>query len=497
MSDVRIGSLCSGYGGLDEGVRSVVGGEVAWHSEIDPHASAILTRHWPDVPNLGDLSALDFHDVEPVDVVCAGFPCTDLSLAGRRAGIAEGTRSGLWLHVARAISFLRPSLVVIENVRGILSTQAHSDMEPCPWCLGDTSAEPALRALGAVLGDLAGLGFDAEWASVRASEIGAPHQRERVFVVAWPADTAGAGRQGSGVPGRVALGGGDAAAHADGERGERARTDEPARGRHLALAGAAAEDTDLEPGLERGVAASGQAQEGRARAESGRRGRAPAADADCGGFPRNANPAPGRGTVRRGTRQDADGRRDAAPHAPGERRHQGKPEPEARGRESDPGEHSGPAAADSHGDAVWQQSVALARRFGTPLVGADCPGAAAHALSERPRIELRDSGGESGAGASGLPVERDDVDWGAYAQAVGRWERLTRPAPRPTDDRGRLDPPFVEWLMGLDAGHVTGVPGLSRAAQLKALGNGVVPQQAAAALRLLLDRINADTAAAA
>ncbi|WP_432111743.1 DNA cytosine methyltransferase [Streptomyces sp. YPW6] len=183
----RIGSLCSGYGGLDMGVREVLGGSVAWHCEIDPNAAAILAHHWPDVPNLGDLSAVDFDQVEPVDVLTAGFPCQDVSLAGRRAGIAEGTRSGLWLHVARAIQALRPRLVVIENVRGLLSATAHSEVEPCPWCVGDGSAEPPLRALGAVLGDLARLGYDAEWCCVRASEVGTAHRRERVFIAARPA----------------------------------------------------------------------------------------------------------------------------------------------------------------------------------------------------------------------------------------------------------------------------------------------------------------------
>lgn len=183
---LRIGSLCSGYGGLDLGVQDVLGGSVVWHCEIDANAAAILAHHWPGVPNLGDLSAVDFDQVEPVDVVTAGFPCQDVSLIGRRAGLTEGTRSGLWLHVTRAIQSLRPRLVVIENVRGLLSATAHSHVESCSWCVGDASAEPPLRALGAVLGDLASLGYDAEWACVRASEIGAAHRRERVFIAARP-----------------------------------------------------------------------------------------------------------------------------------------------------------------------------------------------------------------------------------------------------------------------------------------------------------------------
>ncbi|MBK6014266.1 DNA cytosine methyltransferase [Streptomyces sp. MBT53] len=449
----RIGSLCSGYGGLDMGVRSVIGGSVAWHCEIDVNASAILARHWPDVPNLGDLSAVDFAEVEPVEVLTAGFPCQDVSLAGLRAGIAEGTRSGLWLHVARAISSLRPSLVVIENVRGLLSTKAHSELEPCPWCVGDGGREPALRALGAVLGDLARIGYDATWACVRASEVGAPHQRERVFVLAWPADAEGARQQGAWVRGRLADGG-RAAADSDDDRGERSGADRRQPVGHLEVARPAAEDSDVEPLGERRESAPGQAARGRARSESGRRGRAPAADAQ------------------------------------GERRAEGVAEPEARRRQSDTGEHRRPDAADSDGHAVRLESVAVSGGGRPPVVGRPRPADAADAERERPRLELVDGGGTGGGRSSGLPLERDDVDWGAYGPAIERWERLTRPAPRPTDDRGRLSPAFVEWLMGLDEHHVTGVPGLSRAAQLKALGNGVVWQQAAAALRLLLDRLD-------
>ncbi|WP_413251957.1 DNA cytosine methyltransferase [[Kitasatospora] papulosa] len=93
------------------------------------------------------------------------------------------------MHVARAVAALRPCLVVIENVRGLLTSPAGSpgDVEPCPWCLGDTAGQPALRALGAVLGSLADLGYDAKWLVLRASDVGAPHRRERTFLAAWPA----------------------------------------------------------------------------------------------------------------------------------------------------------------------------------------------------------------------------------------------------------------------------------------------------------------------
>lgn len=155
----------------------------AWFVEFDKHPSAILARHWPDVPNYGDVTAVDWASVEPVDILTGGFPCQDLSHAGKRAGLRPGTRSGLWEHMAYAIDQLRPALVLIENVRGLLSAEAHSNLERDCWCVGD-EREPALRALGAVLGDLADLGYDARWTSVRAADVGAPHGRLRVFILA-------------------------------------------------------------------------------------------------------------------------------------------------------------------------------------------------------------------------------------------------------------------------------------------------------------------------
>jgi DNA (cytosine-5)-methyltransferase 1 len=183
---MKIGSLFSGYGGLDLAVSNVTGAEVVWHCEWDDAPSKILEKNFPGIPNYRDVSQVDFSQVEPVDVITGGFPCQDLSLAGKRAGLKEGTRSGLWSEFARAIETIRPKLVVIENVRGLLSATAHSDMEPCAWCMGDANGEPVLRALGAILGDLADLGYDARWTGVRAADAGAPHNRFRVFIVAYP-----------------------------------------------------------------------------------------------------------------------------------------------------------------------------------------------------------------------------------------------------------------------------------------------------------------------
>lgn len=110
-----------------------------------------------------------------------------MSVAGGRAGLREGTRTGLWSQVVRAITELSPRLVVLENVPGIFTASAAGDVEPCSWCLGDGSDGDSLRALDAVLGDLASLGLDADWVTLPASGVEAPHKRERWFCAAYPA----------------------------------------------------------------------------------------------------------------------------------------------------------------------------------------------------------------------------------------------------------------------------------------------------------------------
>ena len=161
MTDLRIGSLCSGYGGLDMAVEAVLGGSLAWWSDIDDGAIRIMSHHHPGVPNLGDFTLTDWSQVEPVEVVTAGYPCQPFSHAGKRKGTKDERH--LWPYVRAAIRGLRPRLVVLENVAGHRS-------------LG----------FGRVLGDLAEDGFDAEWVSPRASDVGACHERERVFILACP-----------------------------------------------------------------------------------------------------------------------------------------------------------------------------------------------------------------------------------------------------------------------------------------------------------------------
>ena len=188
------GSLFSGYGGLDIAARNVFGsGELLFVSDVEAGPNKVLQERYPNVPNIGDITQVDWSVVPYVDVLTGGSPCQDLSIAGQRAGMKPGTRSGLWESMAKAIKELRPKYVVWENVRGALSASAYSDLG---WTEGlldgrtpvqyPKKEDRALRALGRVLGDLTNLGYDARWATVRASDIGAPHRRERVFVVAYP-----------------------------------------------------------------------------------------------------------------------------------------------------------------------------------------------------------------------------------------------------------------------------------------------------------------------
>lgn len=190
--NMRAGSICSGAGGLDLAIEAALGARTVWQTEIDPHASLVLEERF-GVPNHGDISTVDWSTVEPVDVLSGGTPCQDMSPAGKRAGMTADTRSGLWSHMATAISILRPSVVVWENVQGALNARAtsNSDVEPGAGPVGDGSGGPVLRAAGRVLGDLASFGYDAAWEVVSAAEVGACHRRNRVFVVAVAADADG------------------------------------------------------------------------------------------------------------------------------------------------------------------------------------------------------------------------------------------------------------------------------------------------------------------
>jgi DNA (cytosine-5)-methyltransferase 1 len=160
---VKIGSLFSGIGGLDLGIEQATGGRVVWLCENDPYARAVLAKHWPGVPCYDDVRLLN-EQTPAVDLVCGGFPCQDISYAGKGAGI-RGARSGLWGEFARIVRLLRPRYVFVENVPAL-----------------------ATRGLDVVLGDLAACGYDAEWDLLGACCVGAPHRRERLFILARHAD---------------------------------------------------------------------------------------------------------------------------------------------------------------------------------------------------------------------------------------------------------------------------------------------------------------------
>jgi len=236
MTAPRIGSICSGYEGLGAAVQDVIGGDLAWVADNDPGAAAVLACHYPDVPNLGDVTEVNWGSVEQVDIMCGGTPCQDVSAAGARAGLKHGNRSGLWHEFVKAIAAHRPRLVVIENVLGLLTArgdeptaehlaaEAHRDTitrllgwpenelalavsrgdkrrarvcrarvarlrklrkqaaDKCQW-----HERRLIRAIGTVLASLAGLGYDAEWVVVTASAAGACHRRARIFILAFPA----------------------------------------------------------------------------------------------------------------------------------------------------------------------------------------------------------------------------------------------------------------------------------------------------------------------
>lgn len=159
MRRLTVGSLFSGIGGMDLGFERA-GFEIRWQVEINPFCQRILKKHW-QTEIYGDIKEIDFKTVEPVSGLIGGFPCQDISPAGKRAGIT-GEKSSLWSEFYRAICELRPEWACIEN-----------------------SAELPVRGLERILCDLAACGYDAEWQCIPAAAIGAPHRRDRVFVFAY------------------------------------------------------------------------------------------------------------------------------------------------------------------------------------------------------------------------------------------------------------------------------------------------------------------------
>jgi len=154
--------LFSGIGGFSLGLERTGGFRTVAFCEIEPYARAVLAKHWPGVRCFEDVRAVTAADVGTANVICGGFPCQDISLAGHGAGLA-GERSGLWREYARLVGELRPSYAVVENVAAL-----------------------NIRGLLDVLGDLAEIGYDAEWHCIPASYIGAWHRRDRTWILAYP-----------------------------------------------------------------------------------------------------------------------------------------------------------------------------------------------------------------------------------------------------------------------------------------------------------------------
>jgi DNA (cytosine-5)-methyltransferase 1 len=342
-------------------VESVFNADVKWTCEIDPAASKVLAARYPSAPNLGDIAAVKWKSVAPVDILCGGFPCQDISVAGLREGIAPGTRSGLWSEFVKAIAALRPSIVVIENVRGLLSARANRNLELADPAMGEAGSGLVLRAAGAVCGDLADAGYDAIWKCHKASDVGAPHRRERVFILAY-------NKHG---------------------------------GKLLNSMGRFYRDVNIRQD-----------------------------------FAVKLMPTP--------TTQDS-------------------------------ANNGGPAQHKRNTKPLNVEATLMCKMLPTPR--ATDPGGTDSRSSDGYRPQL------------GQSVRDIEIDWGEFAPAILRWESLTGQAPSPvelSDGRPRLAPEFAEWMMGWPTGWVTGVEGVTRRQMLRIIGNGVVPQQAATAMRELI-----------
>ena len=577
MKTLRIGSLFSGYGGLDEGIRAVLDAEVAWVSDIDKGACKVLAHRYPDVPNLGDMTAIDWTQVEPVDVICGGSPCQDVSHAGRRAGMTEGTRSNLWVAMREAIATIRPGLVVWENVAGAYSAEADSELVNDPRLLAGTrrrDGEPVLRALGRVLGDLDSLGYVGGWHGIRAADVGAPHGRLRVFVVAVPAAHAehdgslaaafcrGArkskdeGRlrepQGSSTDlrllptpavnddqkriidrseieaetgcwlwtgwtnqaatpyGRVSINGVKVYAH---------------RASHAAFVGPIPDGHEVDHLCQSSLCVNPEHLEAVSPKEN--RDRVTRRRTHC----KRGHEFTEENTywVRPGARACRACR--AAQDLIQKARKKGLPEPEMpllpTPTCNDMGASYTPDEWDAWTDRMKAEHgngnghgkslhIEAARLLPTPRATDGTKGGpnqrgssgdlmlpSAVNLLPTPAVADTQGGRKSRSGdrsnellLNGIAAE---ARWGEYEPAIRRWESLTRPAPEPTKPNGKGNPKlsdeFDEWLMGYPAGWITDVPGVTWNEALKACGNGVVPQQGAAALRFLLGVISERVAA--
>lgn len=441
---MKCGGLFAGGGALDLAVHEALGAVPAWFVENDPDATRVLAHHWPHVPNLGDITQIDWTTLETVDVLTAGFPCQPISAAGRQKGTDD--ERWLWPHVVNAIRALRPRLVVLENV-------------------------PNLFNLGfdLVIGDLHLAGYNARWVVVRASDVGGCHERARVFILAAPREEGSLGVVPVGWP----------VAEYQGDRWW-------------------SPNTGLFGGVEFGdrFPRCGEMLEGKMYATA----------------------APTWGAVQELALMPTPEARD------GDRRTVGSTEVAVRRfaqgkRNLDDAIALLPTVTASdrfgagvHGDGGLDLRTAV-QLLPTPMASGTGRGSwsggegesgrplheVVHQLLPTPRASDAAKGGPNQRGSSGdlmlpsavrqLPPATSGTDWGIYTRAVERWERITgRPAPAPTVTGKRggqiLSGRLTEWMMGWPAGWVSDVVG--NPAAVKISGNGIVPQQAVAALGFLL-----------
>lgn len=438
-----IGSLFTGYGGLDMGVAMALDPDarVAWTSDVEKGPCRLAQVRWPDTPNLGDITKINWADVEPVDIICGGSPCQDLSLAGKRAGMATGTRSGLWESMAAAIETIRPRLVVWENVLGALSGRAYSPVESEPTMLGTGTTGPHLRAAGRVVGDLASLGYSTAWCVVRASDAGAPHQRARFFLIGYP----------------------------DGEPwdGGRPATPRQAPSRRPQCEPAGPDLGTLMPTPTASDHKAGRHQTGTGHSLTQAVQLLPTPVAQPSGNSPAAHlrKKPGRERV---TDLAIIVENDLLPTG---------------GLLPTPQAVNASRSSAGYGPNLHEVATAL---LPTPK--------AADGVMGLPRTS-----GRPPEKSTHLATRLEYTDYGDYAPAIARWEQITgRVAPPPSTPSRRaggkpqLSARFVEWMMGLPDGHVTGPDlDLPREHQLRLLGNGVVPQQAALAVGTLVNEVAA------
>jgi len=396
---MKIGSLFTGYGGLDLAVEQHVNGSLEWYAEIEPAACKILEELHPGVPNLGDVTKIDWSTVPPVDVITGGYPCQPFSHAGNRKG--KNDERHLWPYVRDAIRTIRPRYAILENVSGHV-TLGFAD----------------------VLADLAEIGWSCEWGTYRASDVGAPHRRERIFIVAH-ADSQGSQGHDSGS-GETSTRG-----HRHVKQGTSAPTPDTSghgHGQQLHARGMAGVEGQTEGDTQ---------QRQRARRES-----------DAGSTITTPN-----------TEHDGSHGGDVAGSLGASKKQRRLQQPERCDSN---------IAADTESERLQRREFA-AKDYERKLAG-------------------RRTTSQRNCDAANT----DNGHWGKYAPAIRRWESvLGRNAPDPVvmrSDKRRLNPRFVEWMMGLPDGWVTG-HGLSAAKELKMLGNGVVPQQARVAVAQLMERI--------